>query len=91
MRLKAGKKYKVRVLQEDDKFYPQIYVDSFWYGGWYFIDMESPNDFSGSLMKPPTIKAWNETLAESETVIRILKEKFATPAIKIHNEREEQF
>lgn len=83
--------YKVRILQIDKWFYPQIYIKSFWRTGWYFIDMESPNDFTGTIVKPLTIKFWNESIEKSEEVISRLKDKFKTLKPYIHNEREEQF
>lgn len=90
MNIKSGT-YKVRILQIDNWFYPQIYIKSFWHTGWCFIDMESLNDFTGTLGKPLYKKTWNESIEEAEQVISRLKDRFSTLATKIHNEREEQF
>lgn len=91
MKLKSGENYKVRVLEIAGYFYPQIYIKSFWHTGWYYIDMDSPEYYSGTLKRPPTLKVHNKSIEDAENIIRGLKEKFQETEIKSHNEREEQF
>lgn len=96
MKLKSGKTYRVRILQVDNHFYPQIFIKSFWHTGWYFIDTnwlfksEFPSGFTVSLREPYT-RFWNESLKYAEEVIRAFKRYSSSSITEIHNERDEQF
>ena len=90
MKIKTGSKYKVRILETMNLFYPQIYIKSFWNTGWYYIDKDAPTRFVCSLT-PNVTKTWNANIELAEKIISEFKDNYKLQTVKIHNEREEQF
>ncbi len=90
MNIKSGQKLKVRIIQIDDSFYPQVYIQSFLIKQWRFLDKETPDSFVFTYKKPPE-KIWNEPIEKADKIILEFKDTFKAPQMKIHNEREEQF
>lgn len=81
----------MRILQEEDGFYPQIYISSFWRNGWHYINKDTPDHFVCTLVNNGGSRFYNKSIVSAEDLILEFKNKFKKTEPKTHNEREEQF